>query len=514
MIRKRIAAVGAAIAATVLVLTGCGSGEDTEASSGGDLVIVRSQDSTTLLPNTTTQNSDIWTLQQVYETLTLNSPDGSGVQPGLATDWEESEDKLSWTFNLRPGVTFHSGKELTSADVKFSLDYARDTEDDTNLWSGEFTPIDNVEIVDDDTVEIQLNQPWSPLPSYMALFAASIYPEDFGGHDAEYMAENTDGTGPFKFDSWTKGQSLKLVKNDDYWNEDQPSVDSVTFNVVADDNTRMLQLQGGQAHINEEPSATSMENLGASGDVTAEEFDSTKLLYFNLNNNVEGLDDPKIRRAMSFAIDRESVINTILAGYGDVATSFISPGLAGHSADVDGGTFDMEQAKKLVADSEHPDGLSLTLQVTSGVQDREQLAQVAQQAWADLGIDVTIEKLDAPTLSSNRTDGNFDMQIGYATSDVSDTSQMVSFLALTKDGGIRSGYANDEVYALAEDAVKESDETKRNELYAQIQQKVADEAPIIPVAYQKALYGYSNDVEGFRPYVLGTYGLKELTLAD
>lgn len=512
MFGKRISMLIAMIAAALLILTGCGSGDDEAPANGGDLVFARGADGTTLLPPTTTQNADIWTLQQVYETLTLNKPDGTGVQPGLATKWKESKDKLSWTFDLRENVKFHSGKTLNADDVVFSLNYARDASNDANLWAGEFTLIKDVKKVDDSTVKIELSKPWGPLPSYMALFAASIYPKDFGGHDAEYMATHADGTGPFKVDSWAKGQSLKLVRNDDYWEKGVPSLHSVTFNVVADDNTRRLQLQGGQADIDEEPAPLSMSTMDRSQDVSATAFESTKILYFNLNNKVKGLDDPKVRRAMSYAIDRKSVVDVVYAGYAEPASSFISPGLTGHAKDINGGEYNMDKAKKLIAESDHPDGIDITIQIPSGVADRELLAQIAQQSWQDLGLTVHVQKLDDATLVTNRTNGDFQIQVGYATSDVSDTSQMINFLAVTDDSGIRSGYGNPDVKKWSAEALAEPDPEKQNELYAKIQQKVADDAPIVPVAYQKALYGVSSRVEGFKPYVLGTYGLREAKL--
>ncbi|WP_181274337.1 ABC transporter substrate-binding protein [Brevibacterium oceani] len=512
MRRSRFGTVIAGVCAGLLVLAGCGTGETESVRPGGDLVLARAEDATTLLPPTTTQNEDIWTLQQVYETLTLNKPDGTGVEPGLATDWKESKDKMSWTFHLREGVKFHSGKDLDADDVVFSLDYARDQDDDDNLWASEFAPIKDVKKVDSHTVRIDLSQPWGPLPSYMALFAASIYPDDFGGHDAEYMATHADGTGPFSVDSWKQGQSLKLKKNPDYWQKGVPSLDSATFNVVTEDNTRRLQLLGGQADINQEPAPLSMSQLSRSQDINASAFDSTKILYFNLNNKKKRLDDPKLRRAMSYAIDRESVVKVVYAGYAEPATSFISPGLSGHSDEVDSSEFDMDKAKKLVEESDHPDGVDITIQIPSGVADRELLAQIAQQAWEDIGLTVHVQKLDDATLTTNRTKGDFQVQVSYATSDVSDTSQMINFLSVTDDSGIRSGYANPKVEKWAKQAVAEEDPDKQNALYAKIQQQVADDAPIIPVAYQKALYGMSKDVVGFRPYVLGTYGLKETKL--
>ncbi|WP_198398532.1 ABC transporter substrate-binding protein [Brevibacterium antiquum] len=116
------------------------------------------------------------------------------------------------------------------------------------------------------------------------------------------------------------------ASDDDYWEESVPSLHSVTFNVVSEDNTRRLQLQGGQAHIDEEPVPLSMSTMDRSQDVSATAFEATKILYFNLNTTVEGLDDPKVRRATSYAVDRKSVVDVVSAGYGDPASSFISPG--------------------------------------------------------------------------------------------------------------------------------------------------------------------------------------------
>lgn len=511
---KRLLAILAAALSCVLALSACTGSSGDDSAADGDLVIARAQDVLSLLPQSTTQNADIWTSQQLYETLTMNRADGTGIEPGLATKWEESKDRTSWTFHLRQDVKFHSGKEMNADDVVFSLNYARNTKDETNQWAAEFESIKNVVKVDDYTVRIDLNQPWGPLPNYLALFAACIFPKDFGGHNADYMTSHVDGTGPFKLESWTKGQSMKIVRNDDYWQKGVPALRSVTFNVVADDNTRRLQLLGDQAQVDEEPAALSMNTLGRSQDVRAEAFKSTKILYFNINTKKPGLDDAKLRRALSYAIDRKAVAKVVYAGFADPANSYISPGLSGHSSPKDGGVYDMDKARKLIAESKTPTGMTINIQLQSGIQDREMLAQIAQQAWGDLGIKVNVQKLDAATMVTNRTQGNFEVSIGYATSDVVDTSQMISFMGVTDGSGIRSGYAPAEVKQWAADAVAATDEKKKKELYAKIQQRVSDDAPIIPVVYQKFLYGMSSRVNGFAPSVLGTYGLRTTTLSQ
>lgn len=514
MTRSFLTRLIAVVTASLLLVSGCGSQPHAGAGDGGDLVIARAQDASTMLPSTTTQNADVWTLQQIYETLTLNKPDGTGVVPGLATSWQQSSNRLSWTFHLRQGVRFHSGKPLTADDVVFSLNYVRNTKDKTNLWASNFTPIKSVQKVDDATVRIDLNQPWTPLPSYLALFAASIYPKNFGGRTITYMQNHEDGTGPFELASWAKGQSLKLVRNTHYWRKGVPKLHSATFNVVADDNTRMLQLQGGQADIDEGPAPTSMNMLGRSRDIRAVQFPSTQVNIFNLNNKAAGLDDPKVRRAMSYALDRQAIVKVVYAGFGQPANSFISPGLGGHDAKVDGATYSMAQARRLMRESKHPTGLNITIQTMSGSQEDEMVAQVAQQSWGDLGIKVTIQKVDSATMVTNRAQGKFDVQASYTTSDVTDTSEMISFMAVTDGSGIQSGYGNPKVNSWAQQSVSEPDENKRNQLFGRAQQQVADDAPIIPICYQGALYGVSTKVHGFRPYVLGTYGLAATSLGE
>jgi len=513
----RMKAAGIALVAA-LAVAGCGGGDDggdagSAAGTGGDLVMVRAEDSTSLLPPETSANVDIWTLQQVYETLTVNRADGSGVDPLLATGWTTSDDGLTWTFDIRQGVTFHDGSPLTAADVAWSLDFDR-TESDTNQWWSIFSPIDSVTAPDDTTVEVVLSQPFPQLPAYLALFAAAVYPEDFADHDEAYMREHPIGTGPFMFREWVKGSSLSIAKYPGYWDPQFPYLDSVTFNVVPDDNTRMLQLQGGQAQIDEFPSPASMATLQQTSGVVAEDVESTQVLFVNLNNRSEGLDDPVARRALSYAVDRQSILDTVLSGFGTVANSFLSPGLAGHDDQVDGGVFDMDLAKETLAASEHPDGFPLTIEVSAGNSDYEQIAQVLQQSWGELGIDVTIKPVDGTVASSDRRAGTFDVQVGYATSDVVDPYQMVDFLVLTDGRGINSGYTGEQVYGLADQLAATGDPAEQAELLSQIQQIVADEAPLIPIAFQPLLYAYSDQVQGFHSGVLGTYSLKTTSLED
>lgn len=473
--------------------------------------MARTEDASTMLPPETSSNYDIWTLQQIYETLTVAKTDGTGVDPLLATSWTPSEDGLTWTFDIRQGVTFHDGKPLTAADVAWSLNYARKASD-TNQWASFYERITGVEATDDKTVTMTLSEPWSALPDYLALFAAAIYPENFGGATAEKMRTTTDGTGPFKLKKWTKGQQLELVRNDAYWDAKKPYLDTVTFTVVPDDNTRALQLKGGQIQINENPSPASVADLSKTPGLKVDKFPSTQIVYANVNTKKPGLDDPLVRRALSYAIDRKGIAQTVLSGLATPAGSFLSSGLFGHDSSGDGATYDLAKAKATLARSSRPDGLDATIEVVSGATQTAQIAQVLKESWAKIGVNLTIRSVDATALRADRDGGRFDMLMGSATSDVVDPAEMIGFLAITDGTGIRSGYNDPEVVAWTKQLDATSDEAERKALLSKVQQKVTADSPVLPIVDQPFLYSRGDSVKGFVADVLGSYSLKSTWL--
>ncbi|MGO1974781.1 MAG: ABC transporter substrate-binding protein [Propionibacteriaceae bacterium] len=507
------------LAAGVLLLAACGGGGGDDGGSGGggepqpggDLVMVRADDPSTLMPTEPSDNASIWVIQNVYDTLVVASDDGQEIEPGLAEEWEQSEDKLTWTFQLREGVTFHNGDPLTADDVKFSIDRATDPEMPFGSLNEQ---IESVEAPDETTVVVTTKVPWAPLPADLALFANSIVPTDFAGLSEEEFAEKPIGSGPFKFDSWTRGQSLKVVKNADYWEEGKPYLDSVTFNTVPDANTRAQQVVGDQAQINEFPPYSTIEGLRTTPNVQVETFDSSKINYINVNHREAPLNDVHVRRALSMALDRESMIDAVTYGNAQQATTFMSPALWGHDPEIEGLQFDVEAAKAELAKSEHSGGdLSIEMTISSGDPDDSAIAQIAQEAFAQIGVELTINPLDPATARENRANGNFELITAYATTDITDPDQMVGFLVR---GGnrINSGYANDELDAAASKAAQTEDRAEREELYSQIQQIATDEVAVIPLYYSPAVFSFSDSVKGFKTTAVGSYTLRDTWLDD
>ena len=266
----RVASLGVLLVAMLLTVASCGGSSSGGSSSGGsaaasptgspvaggDLVFARPSDILSTDPTAIADNISIWAVEQMFETLYTVDQDGKGVHPDLATDYTLSPDKLTWTFTLRHGVKFSDGTPLTAEDVAFSINRARKS---TVGFGYIDAAIKNVTAKDDATVVVTTKYPWAPSsPTSRSSRTASCRRTSAASRRGT-SSRAPVGTGPFMFDTWTKGQSLKVVRNPNYWQTGKPYLDSVTFNNVPDDNTRALQLEGGQAEINMSPPFSSVD---------------------------------------------------------------------------------------------------------------------------------------------------------------------------------------------------------------------------------------------------------------
>ncbi|MDQ1121514.1 ABC transporter substrate-binding protein [Microbacterium trichothecenolyticum] len=505
----------AALTTIALGLGGCSATGSTNPQdsatpvAGGDLVIARSQDASTLDVNGNVNNWSIWADESVLDTLLVPSPDGKGVEPSLATSWEVSDDKKTWTFHLRPGVTFSNGQALTSADVKFSIDYARDPKASFGFLDA---AIADVTATDPETVTITTSTPWAPLLADLAGFNNSIFPANFAGQSKDAFWEKPIGSGPFMFDSWVKGSSLKLVRNPHYWKSGLPYLDSVTFLNVPEDQTRATMLQSGQAQIDEFPAYSSLATLKATTGVTVDEFPSSNTEYLVMNNERPEFSDPHVRRAISYALDRDAMIKAVLFGHGEAAKSFLNPSLM-EFADVDAPTYDVDKAKQELAQSAYPQGFTTTLLVASGKSMYATAAQIIQASLKELGIEVEIQTIDADASGEMQNNANYDMCLTYFTTDIVDPDEWVTFGAVSPKNGFGNAmntfYSNPELDALAQRGREEFDPDTRTEIYQQIQQIIADDQPHASLYYTPFEYARSTKVHGFQVYPTGNYTLAE-----
>lgn len=480
---------------------------------GGDLVMVRSAAIQTFMPTLAAENGSIWALEEIFDTLLFPTEDGLGVQSGLATEWKQSDNGLEWTFKLRPNVKFSDGAPMTSKDVKFSLDQASKPDNPFGFINAS---IAEVKAPDAQTVVVRTKAPFAPLPSVMAIFSNSIVPDNYGGKTAEEFANAPIGTGPFKLDERTVGVGARMVRNTEYWQEGKPYLDSISINEVADGNTRANQVLGGQAQINEFPAYSSTRALQAGGDVKLGVFPSSRVDHLAFNTTKAPFDDRHVRRAIAALIDKEALVKVILFGNGEPAGAYMPPSSWSHNAAIKGQPFDIDLAKKELAQSKAPDGFSATISVESGDSDQATIAQIIQSEAAKIGITLAIQVLDPAALGSAREAGNYDMAFTYNTTDIVDPDEIIRFAGVY-DGGSKvqySFYDNKEIAAKAEEAAQISDQEARKKIYDEIQFLWDQDQPMVPLYYSPELYSYSANVNGFHPYVTGNYNLADVWLAN
>jgi peptide/nickel transport system substrate-binding protein len=511
-----LAVVGAAVLACTAALASTSTHARKAAAAdtpkrGGSITIDRIEDSQSFDKTNVFQNESIWIVEQINETLFTAAKDGKTLIPWLATGYTKSKDRKTYTFTLRKGVKFSNGQPMTSADVKFSIDDARAQ---SKGWGYLDAAIKNITVAGPDKVVFHLKYEWAPFVADIGLFSNGIVPKNFAGETRKAFYAHPIGTGPFMWDKRVVGQSVTLKRNPNYWQKGKPYLDSVTWNYVSDDNTRELQLRGGQSQVDEFPPFNSITKLKSTSGVTMNLFPSTRTDYLEINEQYPPLADVHVRRAISYAIDRNALVKSVLFGYGTPANSFLPPQVPFYDKGAPGLQYNMAKAKAEMAKSKYPKGFKVTLLVGAGAQVESATGQILQQSLKQLGIDVTFKQQDTSTEFANIQAMKYELGFSYWTMDIADPDELVTF-AIDPTGGAKqfyTGYDNPTVVKLSHQAQRETNPAVRAKLYAQIQTMAANDAFMGFLYYSPYRYATSNKLHGFFVEPLGNYHLEDAWL--
>ncbi len=461
--------------------------EDTSnATPGGTLRYARAEDSNNLDPVTNDGNVNIWIFMNVYDQLIRVSPNGASLVPGLAEKWEVSEDGKTYTFHLRQGVKFSDGTPLKASDVIYS--FLRAANDPGETWTFTLTALQRdankqatgITAPDDQTVVIELAQPWAPFLSDVAMFNLGIISEAFAKGKEDRLTEELMGTGPFTMAEWKKGESILLKKNPNYWEEGLPYLDEVLISVIPDDNNRILQLQGGEIDATYDVPSSRVPDLKQDPNLKVIEFPSTFSQYLSLNMREAPLDDVNARLALQYATDKQTLIEVILFGVGVEATTFMPKGALYWNDQLAGFPYDVDKAKEYLAKSKTPDGFAFEIQTTAGSAEEEQLATVLKDMWSKIGVDLTISPLEASVHLDNYRANKFQCQVNGWTNDIIDPDELIAYAVLPESSeAYHTGWANPEAQDLARKGAGELDPAKREEIYFRIQEIFNEDSPMI-----------------------------------
>ena len=536
---KKLLTLILCLAMVLSVFAGCSSTPATEegASSSGEaaqgeaadseykdtLVFAMNTDVQSMDPQIQNDTTSEQVVKMLYNTLLKFEDDGT-VVGDLAESWSVSEDKLTWTFNLKQGVKFHNGKELTSADVKATFDRALNAEAGGLRTTEIIKMFTAVEAPDPYTVTITTDGPYGPMESLMCNMSLGIMDADYieqYGLDLGTSVEGENGTGPFKVVSWERDQEIVVERFDDYFGT-PAKLQTVVYTIIPEAASRVIALETGEVDVIDKPTDEDLARLEADTEnftVLRKPTISQRLFRFGCNDPI--ISNTKVRQAIVYAIDRQAIIDALFTGSGYPSTAPLAPVTFGYS-DLGEIEQDLELAKSLLAEAGYPDGFDTKIITTERYQNGIELAEIISQQLAEIGINAEIEVWEWSALSASWngiTADEFDQPIFImgAGPSMRDADGGLRGLYTTSETGLNDRnygfYSNAEVDALIEQGMQETDQQKRVEIYKEAMEILYREDPVAFWLFD--MYGLaitSSKVEGVTLSPISTITFENATV--
>ena len=545
--KKRVAALFLATVMAVSV-TACGStpeqtapAEGNEAADSGDEAAAESDGgaastgekvlSVQIGPNPETLDPALNSavdggnmILHTFECLLTVDQEGK-LAPGQAESWEVSDDGLTWTFHLRDGLKWSDGSDLTANDFVYSWQRVCDpnvaapyaetvlsmVEGYEDAIAGDITKL-NVVATDDSTLEVHLNSACSYFGSLAAF--ATLSPVQQATVEANGDAWAVDAStyisnGSFYISEWVPGSYIMCTKNPYYWNADAVKLDAIKFNLIEDANASYSAYQTGEVLFIKDVPTEEIPSLEGNSEFYVDPIIGT--YYLSLNTQKAPFDDANVRKALSLAIDREYVADTLMQGTYTAAGNFMGPGWV----DTDGSQFidnanggqlyidvtnyeaNLEEAKQLLADAGYPDGEGFPV-ITYSTNDagyHRVVAEYLQQAWAELGITLNVDIVEWASFTPMRRNGDYEASRNGWVGDYSDPSNMLNLLYSTN--GNNDGKFNNADYDAAMDISRTTlDNAERSAALHEAEDILMEEAACTPVAYYNDFWLQSDKITG------------------
>ncbi len=427
----------------------------------------------------------------------------------LAESWTIGDDNLTWTFSLKKGVTFHDGSDFTAEDVAYTVEVCR-----TSLLKNFTAAIDRVEVVDPHTVKIITKAPTAVLLESLA--ALRILPKAYRTKLGETAFNQAPvGTGPYVFVEWIKEDHIAMKANKQYWGG-APKIEKVTFRPISNAATRTAALLTGEVDIIEDVPVRDVDKLRKTEGISVVDRPSERLIYLHVDSHrpqgpgIIGLDknpltDVRVRKAMSLAINRDSIVKMIMNGNAYATNQMVLKGRRGYVEDMPAPKYDPEEAKKLLTEAGYPDGFKVYLDAPNGRYPNDgQVAQALASQLTKAGILVELRLHPKTTFFDFVRPGDKSSLVMTGWSEPIDVGEMASVLFYTrgknpaKGGSNRGHYANPGFDALVDEADGTADPEKRRVILEKAARMIVDDGGIVPLYFQQDLYG-KKDAVVFEP---------------
>jgi len=448
----------------------------------------------------------------------LLSVDSEGkISPMLAQSWDISEDGKTWTFHLREGVSFHDGTPFNAEAAKLSLE--RTFRKSAEYSSIKAFPVESVTAPDEYTLQITTSRPFAPLAGYLTKDAAEILAAS--SFDSNDEVVEPIGTGPFRFDSWVPKESMSGVRFDDYW-ASQARVKTVVFLNAPEEKTRESMLRAGEVDIIGTISPALAKGLTKDPDFTVykqEEMGRVRHLLLNVAN--PPLDDVLVRQAISVAIDRDLICDSLLEGMDQPASAPFSSNLYWSKDGLEAPSYDPEQAKAFLeeagwSDSDNDgirdkDGRNLKLSLFTYPSRPElpSMAEAVKDQLRQVGIDTEITILDDSAVREQAKGGKVDIYLVSVNTLLNrDPDTWASYFTTESYYHDCMNYAPDDVADLIEKGRETIDQEARKEIYDQLQERILKDVPVVYLTYYTGISASRSDIHDYELSLIGKHHLE------
>jgi peptide/nickel transport system substrate-binding protein len=444
----------------------------------------------------------------IFETMLRFDEDGR-LAPGLIEKWESPDDQ-TYILKLRQGVKFHNGKPMVAEDVKFSIERLQDSKGGS-LHGALYSSIDSMDIIDDHTLKLNLNTVDAGLLNIFASpFQNAVFPKGNIDHKSSPV-----GTGPFKFVKYTPGVSVSLTRNDNYWNKPLPYLDGIEFLFLPDESARLAAMNAKQIDMTWVPTPAVAAQASQGTDLVLLGKSYNKPVCMYINNTKKPFDDVRVRRALSLALNRQEIVDTVAMGRGSVATTAVPPSdplwLVPDAGSLPYYKQDVEKAKALLADAGYPNGFEVEIQ-TSGLATHVMDSELIKGYLEAIGIKAKIAVLESAKRFANLRGRTYQISIGGGRPNADPGAYWYPDFHSANASTSRIGYSDPKLDKLLDDARKTTDVEARRKLYFEIQRQIADQVAMIWP------YVLPVRTELVQPYVKGYKGIDKFygrgTMAD
>lgn len=516
--KKRIlSCVLAGLLATTF-LVGCGSKTANKpAAAGKTFIFAQGADPRGLDPAFVDDGESAKVMCNIYEGLVAYGDDNTEIKPCLAESWDVSQDGKEYTFHLKKGVKFHDGTDFNADAVVKSVERQLPPKatDDMPYASFTFAGVKSVQAVDANTVKFTLEAPNTPFLSNLAMtLAAPIVSPTALEKNKGNLNEAPVGTGPFKFVSWQKGEKVTLEKNNDYWGE-KAKLDKVVIKITKENSVRASELMTGSIDAMDGLDPSDVDKLKEKN-MTIFSKPGMNINYMAFNCDRAPFNDPKLREALSYAIDRNELVKFLYQGYADPAKTMLPDFIAGYKKDVAAYEYNPEKAKQMLKEL-GKENLEIKMITYSNPRPYntvggQKLAEAIQNYFSKVGVKASIDVYQWTEYKAKTKQGEGDIKFYGWNGDNGDAD---NFLSLLDSKEITSSlnvarYSNPEVDALLAKGKTTPNGAERNAIYGSLQDIAAKDAPWVNISYAKSMAASSPKVKNFSIHPTGSAFFKNV----